>query len=244
MTVSRIRGYPTSSNRASSFHLHWGPRDLLSEVSVTIQIAVAPAVAELYFWALQASFTGLAGISGGAHLGLQWHPSYPASGAVNWGGYARDGSILEGSESGLPSTLGNVNTRDYAWAPEQKYRLRIRRDEPGWWAGEVTNQATNATTLVRRLRSEGDGLTLAMVWSEVFARCDAPSAVAVWSDPAGVTLDGRPWRPDTYSITYQREEDGGCSNTDVRVLPDGVGQFTNMARMTPAGSVLSVPSST
>ena len=89
------------------------PREVLSEVSVTLQIAVRPAVAELYFWALQASFTGPDGISGGAHLGLQWHPSYPGSGAVNWGGYARDGSILEGSDSALPSTLGNVNTRDY-----------------------------------------------------------------------------------------------------------------------------------
>ena len=242
MTVSRIRGYPASSNRASSFHLHWGPRDVLSEVSVTIQIAVAPAVAELYFWALQASFTGPSGISGGAHLGLQWHPSYPASGAVNWGGYARDGSILEGSESVLPSTLGNVNTRDYPWTPEQKYRLRIHGDEPGWWAGEVTNLATDVTTMVRRLRSDGEGLTLAMVWSEVFARCDAPSAAAVWSDPAGVTLDGRPWRPGTYSITYQREEDGGCSNTDVRVLPNGVGQFTGVTRTTPPGTVIPIPS--
>ena len=237
MNAGRVRGYPTSSNRASSFHLHWGPRDVLSEVSVTIQVAVAPAVAELYFWALQASFMGPAGISGGAHLGLQWHPAYPGSGAVNWGGYARDGSILEGSESVLPSTLGNVNTRDYPWVPGQEYRLRIRGDEPGWWAGEVTDLATNVTTVVRRIRSEGEGLTLAMVWSEVFARCDAPSAVAVWSEPAGVTLDGRPWRPETFSITYQREEDGGCSNTDVRVLPNGVGQFTNIARATPPGTV-------
>ncbi len=79
---------------------------------------------------------------------------------------------------------------------------------------------------------DGDGLTLAIVWSEVFARCDAPTVVAVWSDPAGVTLDGKPWRPESYSITYQREEDGGCSNTDVRVLPNGVGQFTGMRRQT------------
>lgn len=241
MKSSRIGGYPTSSNRASSFHLHWLPREVLSEVSVTLQIAVKPAVAELYFWALQASFTGSGGISGGAHLGLQWHPSYPGSGAVNWGGYDKSGSILEGSDSALPSTLGNVNTRDYPWTPEQKYRLRIRVDEPGWWAGEVVSLATNVTTLVRKLRSEGEGLTLAMVWSEVFARCDAPSAVAVWSDPAGVTFDGRLWRPQSYSITYQREEDGGCSNTDVRVLPNGVGQFTNMERTNPPGSVLSVP---
>jgi hypothetical protein len=79
-----------------------------------------------------------------------------------------------------------------------------------------------------------------MVWSEVFARCDAPTAVAVWSDPSGVTLDGRPWRPDSYSITYQREEDGGCSNSDVRLLPNGVGQFTNMGRTTPPGAIIAI----
>ena len=49
----------------------------------------------------------------------------------------------------------------------------------------MTSLATDDTTEVRRLRAEGEGLTLAMVWSEVFARCDAPPAVAVWSDPAG-----------------------------------------------------------
>ena len=240
MTGSRDRGYPTSSNRASSFHLHWLPREVLSEVSVSLQIAAGPSVAELYFWALQASFTGADGISGGAHLGLQWHPSYPGSRAVNWGGYGKDGSILEGSESPLPSTLANVNTRDYWWEPEQEYRLRIRAEEPGWWAGEVTDLVTGVTTPVRRLHSPGEGLTLAIVWSEVFARCDAPPAVAVWSDPAGVTLDGRSWRPQSYSITYQREEDGGCSNTDVRALPSGVGQFTGMRRTTLHGSVIPV----
>ena len=212
----------------------------MSEVAVTLQIEVRPAVAELYFWALQASFTGENGITGGAHLGLQWHPSYPGSGAVNWGGYGKDGSLLEGSDSTLPSTLGNANTRDYPWAPERRYRLRIRADEPGWWAGEVTDVAAGDTTVVRTLRADGDGLTLAMVWSEVFARCDAPPVAAVWSEPAGVTIDGRPWRPQSFSITYQREEDGGCSNTDVRKLPGGVGQFTGIARTTPPGSVISI----
>jgi hypothetical protein len=243
VTGGRVRGYPTSSNRASSFHLHWLPREVLSEVAVTLEIAVKPAVADLFFWALQASFTGPAGISGGAHLGLQWHPSYPGSRAVNWGGYAKDGSILEGTDSPLPSALGNVNTRDYRWDPEQRYRLRIRADEPGWWAGEVTGLDTGTTTTVRTLRSDGEGLTLPIVWSEVFARCDAPTAVAVWSDPAGKLLDGTEWRPQSYSVTYQREEDGGCSNTDVRVLPTGVGQFTSMNRATPAGAVINVAQS-
>ena len=243
MNGDRVRGYPTSSNRASSFHLHWLPREVLAEVAVTLEIAAKPAVADLYFWALQASFTGSSGISGGAHLGLQWHPSYPGSAAVNWGGYSREGSILEGTDSALPSTLGNANTRDYLWMPEERYRLRIHADGVGWWAGDVTSLATGVTTSVRRLRSDGEGLTLAMVWSEVFARCDAPPAAAVWSDPAGVRLDGSQWRPQSYSITYQREEDGGCSNTDVRVLPGGVGQFTGMTRSTPAGAIVTIPPS-
>jgi len=240
VTGTRERGYPTSSNRASSFHLHWLPREVLSEVSVTLQVVVQPAVSELYFWALQASFTGPEGISGGAHMGLQWHPSYPASGAINWGGYDKFGTILEGSVSTLPSALNNANTRDYAWVPGQSYRLRIRRGDPGWWAGEVTDLKTGTTTLVRSLRADGDGLTLAMVWSEVFARCDDPAVAAVWSDPAGVTLDGRAWRPESYSITYQTFEDGGCSNTDVVLLPAGVGQFTGVTRTTPPGALIAV----
>jgi hypothetical protein len=175
-------------------------------------------------------------------MGLQWHPSYPGSGAINWGGYDKSGSILEGTESSLPSTLGNANTRDYPWVPGQSYRLRIRTDSPGWWAGEVTDQTSKVTTHIRKLRSEGEGLTLAMVWSEVFARCDATSVAAIWSDPAGTTLEGQPWRPEAYSITYQREVDGGCSNTDVRSLPNGVGQFTAVTRTTPAGATIALSS--
>ncbi|MGH8928929.1 MAG: hypothetical protein ACRDWH_11295 [Acidimicrobiia bacterium] len=240
MSRPRLSGYPTSSNRASSFHLHWLPRLALVEVSVTIEIAIQPEVEELYFWALQASFAGPAGIRGGAHLGLQWHPSHPGSTAANWGGYDRGGSILEGTQSTLPSALGNPHTRDYRWRPQARFRLRIRGDGPGWWAGEITDIEADTTTVVRSLRSEGTSLTLPMVWSEVFARCDADPVVVVWSDPSGVTVDREPWHPDSYSVTYQREEDGGCSNTDVRVLPHGVGQFTGITRMTPPGTIIPV----
>jgi hypothetical protein len=211
---------------------------MLSEVSVTLLIHHNPEPARLYFWALQASFTGPAGIGGGAHLGLQWHPQYPGGTAVNWGGYDRDGSILEGTASGLASALGNPHTRNFPWRPGSGYRLRIRPDGTGWWAGDVTDLATATTTRIRSLRSAGEGLSLVMVWSEVFARCDDPPAVAIWSDPAGVAIDGSPWRPDSYSVTYQREEDGGCSNTDVVVLPHGVGQFTGVTRTTPPGAVI------
>ena len=238
MSRLRLRGFPTSSNGASSFHLNWLPRVLLSEVAVTLLIPQNPEPRSLYFWALQASFTGPQGTSGGAHLGLQWHPGYPDGTAVNWGGYDRHGSILEGTPSELPSVLANPHTRDYPWRPGVAYRLRIVAAAPGRWAGEVTDFDAGTTTRVRTLSAEGEGLSLVLVWSEVFARCDDPPAVAVWSDPAGVAIDGSPWRPDSYSVTYQREEDGGCSNTDVVVLPHGVGQFTGVTRRTPPGTVI------
>jgi hypothetical protein len=81
-------------------------------------------------------------------------------------------------------------------------------------------------------------LLLPIVWSEVFARCDAPPSAVVWSDPAGVTIDGLPWEPSSYSVTYQTEQDGGCSNADVVLLPHGVGQFTGVTRAIAHGAVI------
>jgi hypothetical protein len=236
--VTRLSGYPTSSNRASSFHLYWLPGVELAEVSVTLQVTAQPTVDDLHFWALQASFAGPGGVLGAGHIGLQWHSSYPSHGAVNWGGYYSDGSILNGTRSELPSILDNPHTRDFPWSPGVDYRLRIHSDRPGWWVGEVTNPATAVTTTVRELNGGGDRLVVPMVWSEIFARCDASPSAAVWSRPTGVMLDGSAWHPDSYRVTYQREEDGGCSNTDVAVLPHGVGQITGVARVTPAGAVI------
>ncbi|MGQ0849899.1 MAG: hypothetical protein ACT4OP_12470 [Actinomycetota bacterium] len=238
----RRRGRPTSSNGASSFHLHWIPRIELLEVAVTVTLAIAPKVDDLYFWALQASFADDDGITGGAHLGLQWNRNHPGGTAVNWGGYDRSGSILEGTESSLLSATSNANTRDYGWQPGRAYRLRIGAERPGWWAGEITDLGAGETRQVRSLRSLGDRLILAMVWSEVFARCDAPPVAVVWSDPWGLDPRGEVWSPQGFSVTYQRVTDGGCSNTDVRVLPHGVGQFTNITRLTPQGTTLPLSS--
>src|SRR5947209_2169378 len=85
MARMRTTGRPTSSNRASSFHLHWKmpTAEKFTEVSVTIEVLVPPAVPELYFWALQAGFSG----GGAAHTGLQWFPEGSGRPAVNWGGY-------------------------------------------------------------------------------------------------------------------------------------------------------------
>ncbi|MCX6523597.1 MAG: hypothetical protein NTX58_02345, partial [Actinobacteria bacterium] len=77
--VGRVAGLPTSSNRASSFHLSWqlpSEEDSpITAVAVTLEILEPPSVERLYFWALQADFADENGRhGGGAHLGLQWHP--------------------------------------------------------------------------------------------------------------------------------------------------------------------------
>jgi len=207
---------------------------------VTLSILEPPLVSELYFWALQASFRDGDEVTGGGHLGLQWHPSYPGSTAVNWGGYDRSGWELVGSESELPSVLGNPNTRNFEWQAGTGYRLRIFPDRPGWWAGEVTDLSLGATIVIRRLAGGGDHLTLPVVWSEVFAQCDDPGVTALWSAPGGMTVSGEEWSPESYTTTYQQETDGGCSNTDSRPMDGGVGQLTMVERTNASGAHLPV----
>jgi hypothetical protein len=224
----RVRGYPTSSNRASSMHLHWDPPPpAVREVAVTLEIVEPPTVPELYFWALQASFVDRGRRVGGAHLGLQWYSLHPGSTAVNWGGYRDGAAELDGETSGLPSATGNPNTRDFAWQPRTPYRLRIAGDGDGWWTGSVTDLTTGVETVVRRLRGGGDALTSPVVWSEVFARCDDPSVVVRWSDLSPP--------PSSLRATYQSHVDGGCANTQSRRDGDGWVQVTNVARQTQTG---------
>lgn len=225
---ARTTGYPTSSNRASSMHLHWDPAPAPGlEVAATLEIVEPPAVAELYFWALQASFFERGRRVGGAHLGLQLYRLHPGSTAVNWGGY-RDGSgELDGEPSALPSATGNPNTRDFTWHARTPYRLRIRGDGDGWWTGSVTDLTTGTETVVRRLRGGGDALGTPIVWSEVFARCDDPSVVVRWSDLSPAPPRLRP--------TYQSHQDGGCANTVSRPEGDGWEQVTNTDRQTHTG---------
>jgi hypothetical protein len=235
-TRERDRGRPTSSNRASSFHLRWGglPTGIV-EAEAVLEVVEPPRVAELYFWALQVTFSQGARSFGGAHLGLQWHPQHPGSTAVNWGGYAAAGGELDGSTSDLPSALHNPNTRDMAWEPHRPYRLRVARsaDRHGW-TGWVDDRP------VRDLFAGGSELTGLMVWSEVFARCDDPTAAVRWSGLVGRDEAGREHRPDRLTVTYQSVTDGGCTNTDVVVAPDGrsVEQRTATPRTVPAGVTL------
>ncbi len=227
----------------SSFHLWWldPPHEPVVEVSVTLEVLELPAVSRLYFWALQATFGDSSRQFGGAHLGLQWNPRYPASRAANWGGYANVGdvtSILEGTVSPLPSTPNDPNTRDYPWQPGVPYRLRISRSDVGW-RGEITDTSTGQAQLVRDLLASGDRLTSATMWSEVFARCDHPSAMVRWSSPEWLTASGAVVVPRRVRVTFP--SGGDCPNTDIGIDGVGVFQRTNTSRSHRDGDVISLP---
>jgi hypothetical protein len=239
-SAGRTRGFPPSGNGASSFHLGWRlPSGIghLVEASVTLEVLHAPPVEHLYFWALQVGFPG----AGGAHLGLQWNRSFPGYGAVNWGGYAVGGSLLSGTESPLPSTPADSNTRDYPWEPGREYRLRVSRATPSHWRGEVADLTTGTATTVRDLIVDSDFLAEPMVWSEVFARCDDPPVTVRWSGFEVVTERGDRVVPGAFVVNYQAHTDGGCANTaSVLDKRGGVRQITNAERVTRQGAVLAL----
>jgi hypothetical protein len=221
--------------------MHWLPAVETVEVAVTLVIPQLPVSSDLYFWALQASFAGPEGVSGGAHLGLQWHAGHPGGTAANWGGYASDGSILGGTDSDLSSATANPHTRDFEWTAGSRYRLTITRDlglGSGWWAGSISDMGEGTTRVIRSLYSTGDRLTSVMVWTEAFCRCEAPPAAAIWSDPRTILIDGSESRPSSARLTYQSEANGGCSNSDSYVLPHGIAQVTGVTRTNQDQAVL------
>lgn len=232
----RVTGPPTSSNGASSFHALWDlNNEPLVAVSAVLEIRRGPAVPALYFWALQASFRAGSGLRGAGHLGLQHHSSYPNSAAVNWGGYhdrASGGGVLAGTDSELHSTLGNANTFDYGWRVGRRYRLEIAHAGPGRWRGSVTDLEAAETTIVRDLFVDADHLATPMVWSEVFADCDAPAVEIRWSSLGAATAGGRYVTPTSVSLSYQSEADGGCSNTSTTVEDGWLVQRTSTPRTT------------
>jgi len=237
---ARTRGFPPSGNGASSFHLRWQlpPRaGHLVAASVTLEVRMPPVVDHLYFWAVQVAFPG----AGAAHLGLQWNHRHPGFGAVNWGGYAVNGSLLAGTESLLPSTPADPNTRDYPWEPEHAYRLRVHRADRDAWRGEVTDLTTGDATTVRDLMAAAPFLGDPIVWSEVFARCDDPPVIVRWSDFEVVTDRGDRFAPTALTVNYQSHADGGCANTTSEVdEAGGVLQSTSTDRVTPQGTALPV----
>ena len=242
----RVSGEPPSGNGASSFHLWWrlpyGER--LTAAKATLEIVDPPTVDRLHFWALQVSFVRPAG--GGAHLGLQHNRRHPGSGAANWGGYAPDGTLLQGSPSVLPSAPDDTNTRDFGWIARRQYLLRIdradgaRSDGRFVWRGSITDLSTGKPTVVRELWSEGAYLRGPVVWTESFARCEHPPVAVRWSELAVTGEDGDSIAVSDVSVNYQRHEAGGCANTDVFVDGDGWVQRTSTTRTSRSGRVLSL----
>jgi hypothetical protein len=245
----RVSGPPTSSNGASSLHLAWEVAPVpLREVAVTIEVMDPPTVDELYFWALQVNFTSQGFPAGGAHVGLQHHPNYPDSGAVNWGGYGDDGQELAGSASSLPSALDNPNTRTYRWYPQRRYRYRVFPSPERGWRASITDldggqDPGGHEVIIRDLHVEADALAAPMVWSEVFAHCDHPSTAVRWSDCTAHSVDGKVLRPRAVRLNYQDYGQGGCTNTNsaLETAADGtmsVTQRTNAVRANRSGTVL------
>ena len=208
-------------------------------VEIDLSIVQAPSSSDLHFWALQASFTSGGASLGAGHLGLQWIDSYPGNTAVNWGGY-RDqslgGGTLDGTDSPLPSAIGNPHTRNFSWAEGERYRLRIDRGRIGW-RGSVRSP-DGAVVAVRELLSEEEELAHIVMWSEVFAPCEGPSATASWSNAEIHTTDGVAESVTEFVTSYQGVSDGGCSNTSIEVHGAAVLHRTATRRSSSAGATV------
>jgi hypothetical protein len=102
------------------------------------------------------------------------------------------------------------------------------------WAGRVDGIE------VRTLAAGGDRLTGLMVWSEVFAPCDAPTVVARWSGLHVDRGDGRREAVGAVRAAYQSRAAGGCDNTTAVADGDGLRQITATPRVVPAGERLTV----
>ena len=240
----RERGLPPSPNGASSFHVWWEVPDLpLASVSVILEVLTPPDVDRLAFFAIQASFWSPAREEGGAHAGLQWNPRHPRNLAVNWGGYDRRGAILPGTESSLPSTPDDPNTRDFGWVPGARYRLTIGPRTPdirnsNGWPARIEGLDTGEDLVVRELLCDGDHLRAPVVWSELFTRCDDPSVAVRWSEPSAVSVDGALLRVGRGRVTYQAYDAGGCTNTTVDTDRAGIVQRSGCERRVPHEAVV------
>ncbi len=230
--TDRTSGRPPSGNGASSFHVWWEIEEPLREASAVLEVIEPPTVNRLYFFALQASFWGDKH-EGGAHTGLQWNPRFPDLRAVNWGGYNRNGSILDGTTSPLPSSPNDPNTRDFAWQPNCRYRLSIGPStEPGSWPARIQGLDTGEDILIRELSCAGDHLRSPVVWSEVFADCDHPPVAIRWSELRATAISGTLIRVSRGRVSYQSHSAGGCANTTVLADRDGFVQRSSSERTT------------
>ncbi len=235
----RESGRPTSSNGAASQYLFWELSSApLQMVAVTLTVTQRPRTDDLYFWALQVSFVDKDTRVGAGHLGLQHHAGYPAKSAANWGGYDRAGDELSGDLL-LPRSLGNPNTGNYRWSEGVRYRLRIEPGPANSWRGSITDLASGNETVVRDLQGGGSALAAPMVWSEVFAPCDARPAAVRWADPVALTSDGTLIEVSTARVGYQSVGDGGCSNTTAqRSSEGGIAQVSATRRIIASDTTL------
>jgi len=253
-------GLGRSANGASSFHLAWEMplatrATRLVEVSGVLEVLVPPRVQALYFWALQVDLGDAQGVWGTGHTGLQWNPRYPGNAAINWGGYAsamRGGAVLPGTPSAMPGFSDDPNTLAYAWLPGRPYRLRVfpSAENPNAWRAEVTDLMPGSVQTIRELTPPPGHPSLAnegylarpVVWSEVFAGCEAPSVTVRWSGLQAVDEHGRVVRPEAVRVNYQAPEAGGCSNTSVAMdEAGGLMQVTSVPRLVEQGTVLKLP---
>jgi hypothetical protein len=104
----------------------------------------------------------------------------------------------------------------------------------------VTALDTGRTTVVRELFVAGSTIEAPMVWSEVFADCDAPTTIVRWSDLELTSADGSRSSVRTVRTNYQTVVDGGCSHSNSAVASDAFEQVTSTPRTTPAGSRLTL----
>jgi hypothetical protein len=227
----------------------------LVEVSATLEIVQPPRVRSLYFWALQVDFADENGRTwGGGHTGLQNNRRFRGGTAANWGGYASQelgGAVLPGTDPGLYAFPGDPNTMAFPWERGRRYRFRVHRspDVESAWRSEITDLDSGENTVLRDLmppagsrgRSGAAGpgyLCRPMVWSEVFADCDAPSVAIRWSGLTALAEDGSTVTPRAVVANYQSHQDGGCGNTTVRQDGDSVLQVTGVPREVEQGGRL------
>ena len=79
-----------------------------------------------------------------------------------------------------------------------------------------------------------------MVWSEVFAPCDAPPVAVRWSGFRATTTPGRSRRAGAVHVNYQRRADGGCDNSTALADGGAVRQITGTERVVPQGARLTL----
>jgi hypothetical protein len=115
-------------------------------------------------------------------------------------------------------------------------------DGRGGWVGDVTDLASGVRTVVRELHASGTALESPMVWSEVFADCDAPGTAVRWRDLMLVSSSGERLLVGTVTVNYQSVTDGGCMTTNASADSSGFVQTTGTTRSTPAARRMSVAS--